>query len=46
MRRPGKQQDKCQMVCREKSSNTWPKSHGFALTRTVSCKNLKINDEL
>ena len=46
MRRPRKQQDRCHMVWPEKSSNTWPKSHGFALSRTVSCKNSGFNHKV
>jgi hypothetical protein len=40
----GEQQDKCQMVWPEKSNNTWPKSHGFALSRTVSCNATKTKE--
>ena len=38
MRRHRKQQDRCQMTLVEKSNNSRRKSHGFALSRTVSCK--------
>src|SRR5262249_50735636 len=38
LRRPREQQGKCQMTLAEKSSNCRPKSHGFALKRTVSCR--------
>lgn len=38
MRRPWKQQDRCQMTLAEKSNNYYVNSHGFALSRTVSCK--------
>ena len=38
MRRPRKQQDRCQMLYRGKSNNTHGNSHGFELSRTVSCR--------
>ena len=38
MRRLRKQQDRCQMALAEKSNNFRRKSHGFAFSRTVSCK--------
>ena len=38
MRRLRKQQDRCQMTLAEKSNNYYVKSHGFASSRTVSCK--------
>lgn len=40
MRRPWKQQDRGQMTLAEKSNNYYVNSHGFALSRTVSCKSL------
>ena len=38
MRRLRKQQDRCQMTLGEKFSNYGVKSHGFASSRTVSCR--------
>ena len=43
MRRPGRQQDRCQMLLAEESNNTYGNPHGFALSRTVSCRKTRHN---
>ena len=43
MRRPRKQQDRCQMLLAEESNNCYGNSHGFAFGRTVSCRKFRHN---
>jgi hypothetical protein len=40
MRSPGRQQDRCHVILAAKSNKMGGNSHGFELSRTLSCANV------